>query len=92
MRCGADGKVAGAAESTGEPKLSAGWTPGPRGRFVAGEKYQDQRGVWYKVDPVVAVADDRSAVQVSCRVIELDGATAGPRCSARVEGRLPFPL
>jgi hypothetical protein len=54
-----------------EPQISAGFTPvrakGLR-HYVAGEKYAEQGGAWYEVDPKVTDGPNGGAVRIQYKV------------------------
>lgn len=90
--CDASGHMVDAPKAQSGPELSAGWTPIriPGQPYVAGEKYRDQGGIWYNVQPVVNVSADRASAQLVFRIAARAG-TAENAGSPSISGYvLPF--
>ena len=92
MTCTSTGELTGLPTPTNAPGISAGFTPvhtGVHTFHVAGEKYQDQGGIWYNVNPQISMVTPSTA-RITYRVAARAG-TAENDGNPAVSGySLPF--
>ncbi|MGH3696572.1 MAG: hypothetical protein ACRDRX_21725 [Pseudonocardiaceae bacterium] len=94
ITCDSGGKVIGTARELGEPHISAGWTPARlpgKTIYFAGEKYHDDGGSWYNVDPQIQPAADGKSVHLIYKVAARAGTSENAGTGSLTGGRsLPF--